>query len=82
MIKKKKELDNLKNEINDSIDLANQIKSNYFSDPRKLQGFASKVADKTGGIAAKLQKLVASASSVSALKPPDKCPESSHLRMG
>jgi hypothetical protein len=71
---KKKELDNAKEETNDSVDLANQIKANYFSHPETLEKFAAKVADKAGDLTIKLAKLVAAASAVNGLKLPDKIP--------
>jgi hypothetical protein len=71
---KKKELDKAKEETNDSVDLANQIKSNYFSHPETLEKFAAKVADKAGDLTIKLAKLVAAASAVNGLKLPDKIP--------
>jgi hypothetical protein len=71
---KKKELDKAKEETNDSVDLANQIKANYFSRPETLEKFAAKVADKAGDLTIKLAKLVAAASAVNGLKLPDKIP--------
>jgi hypothetical protein len=69
---KQKELDKIREEINGYVDLANQIKSNYFSRPETLEKLASKVADKDGDLTIKLAKLVAAASSVNGLKLPDK----------
>lgn len=71
---KKKEFDKAKEEANDSVDLANQIKANFFSHPETLEKFAAKVAEKDGDLTIKLAKLVAAASAVNDLKLPDKIP--------
>jgi uncharacterized phage infection (PIP) family protein YhgE len=67
-----KELDKAKDGINDSVNMASQIKSNYFSNPRALEALAQKVADKDGDLTGRLTKLVAAASAINGLDPPDK----------
>lgn len=71
---KVKELEKAKDEVNDSVNLANQIKSNYFGDPGALGKLAQKVADKDKDLSIKLTFLVAAASAVNGLKLPDKIP--------
>lgn len=73
---KQKELDKAKEELNDQVNLANQIKTNYFAHPETLEKLAAKVADKASddALVIKLSKLIAAASAVNGLKLPDKIP--------
>lgn len=71
---KKKEMDKAKDDVNDAVDLANQIKGNYFDHPEALEKLAQKVADKADDLVVKLTKLTTAASAASGLKPPDKIP--------
>lgn len=72
---KKKELDAAKDQINQAVDQAKQIKANYLSQPATLQKLAAKVAEKSGGdLTVKLTKLVAGASAITGLETPDTMP--------
>jgi hypothetical protein len=71
---KKKELDNMKSDINSSAITAEQIKSTFLSNPKAFLDLADAVAKKIGDAPDALIRLQAASSAASGLKPPDKIP--------